>query len=525
MVKINVKLPLEYKAEHINSAVTELLPVEVSEIKEARLLKRTLNLSDKENIFYDVTLGVEFSPEREAGLLKMKKKVSPYPDYTLTLPAYSLNSPPVVVGAGPAGLFAALVLAEQGARPILLERGLAVDERKRKVDAFCTLGILDEECNIQFGEGGAGTYSDGKLKVGSMDKYKMKILSELVSSGATEDIMYSSTAHLGTDKLSEMVKKIREKIIFLGGQVIFGARVSAIKTERSAVKSVLYIKDGEEIELECENLVMATGHSAEDSMRLIINAGGLIEPRGFGIGVRIEHPREYINELVYGKKYKDSLESASYHLVTHLENGRSVYGFCMCPGGSVVAATSTEGGIVTNGMSEFMRDGRNSNAAFLVSVTPADFESSDPLAGIALQRKIERRAFSLTAGYKAPAQSLESLCLGGCSYSEVAPTYPIGTEKIPTTDYLPSYITESLKVAVSDFDSWMPGFYYPGAAVVGPETRSTSPVKVLRGESYEAVGIFGLYPCGEGAGYGGGIISSARDGVIVAEKILCKCEK
>ena len=273
---------------------------------------------------------------------------------------------------------------------------------------------------------------------------------------------------------------------------------------------------------ECESLILTAGHSARDVFEILKNIGAVLEPRGFGIGVRIEHPREYINELVYGKNYPSALETASYHLVTHLKNGRSVYSFCMCPGGTVVPAASEECGIVTNGMSEYLRDGENSNAAFLVSVTPEDFASDDPLAGIELQRKIEKKAYSLTGSYKAPSQSLSSLKDGTLAPPAVQPSYPIGTELISVDEYLPDFVCSSLRESINDFERWMPGFYYPGAAVTGPETRTTSPIRVLRGESGESVTVKGLYPTGEGAGYSGGIVSSARDGIVIAEKILEK---
>ncbi|MBO5010747.1 MAG: hypothetical protein J6D20_08640 [Clostridia bacterium] len=522
MVKLSIKLPLSYSREDIISEILSALPVQRDEIRETAIVKRTLNLSDKSDIHYDAAVAFSASPEREAGLLKMKKKVSEYPSYKLTLPEYKGEMRPVVVGAGPAGLFAALALAESGACPILLERGLDVDARGKRVKSFAHFGALDPECNVQFGEGGAGTYSDGKLKVGSMDKYKMKVLSEFVLAGADEDIMYSATAHVGTDKLPGIVKKIRNKITALGGEVLFGRRLSEIKIKDGKVASVVAkTADGEDA-FKCDSLVLAAGHSARDVFEILKNIGAVLEPRGFGIGVRIEHPREYINELVYGKNYPDILETASYHLVTHLKNGRSVYSFCMCPGGTVVPAASEEGGIVTNGMSEYLRNGENSNAAFLVSVTPEDFGSDDPLSGIDLQRRIERNAYCLTGSYKAPSQSLASLKDGGLSSSEVKPSYKIGTHLFSVNEYLPDYVCSSLSESIADFDSWMPGFYYPGAAVTGPETRTTSPIRVLRDESGESVTVKGLYPTGEGAGYSGGIVSSARDGIMIAEKILEK---
>lgn len=530
MIKTDIKLPINYTKADICDAVLQKLPVERSEIREIRFEKRTLNISDKSNIHYDAQVSLSFSAEREAGLLKMRKQVAKSPDYTLEIPASNMKSRPVVIGAGPAGLACALILAEAGARPILYERGLSVEERSKKVKAFNTLGILDTECNIQYGEGGAGTYSDGKLKVGARDKYKHKVLCEFVECGAPEDIIYSVGAHVGTDKLTDIVKGLRNKIISLGGEVNFDSRLVDIKIKDGAVVGgrVEVGRERRAVDFETDTLILATGHSARDSFELLKKSGALLEARGFGIGLRIEHPREYINELVYGKNAPDGLGTASYHLVTHLPSGRSVYSFCMCPGGSVVAAASESGGIVTNGMSEYLRDGDNSNAALLVSVTPADFESDDALAGLELQRKIENAAFRLAGGdYKAPSQRLDDFKNNKVTqnFGSVKPSYPRDVVSTVAEDYLPEYITNSLRAAMPEFDAWMPGYDYPDAVLTGPETRTTSPVRVLRAENtYEAVGIRGLYPIGEGAGYAGGIISSARDGVMVAEAILKKYE-
>lgn len=523
MIKTDVKLPLEYTTEDIKNSITKVLPIPREEIGEIIIVKRSLNISDKADIHYDATVGISFSEERERGLLKMRKKVFEMPDYSFAPPKSRLSSPPVVVGAGPAGLFAALALAEAGAKPILYERGLPVDERLIKVSSFEKFGILDPECNVQFGEGGAGTYSDGKLKVGGMDKYKMKVLKEFVSQGAPRDIVYTVGAHLGTDKLALIVKGIREKIVALGGEVHFSSKLVSIKMKDGHVVGGEVEKGNVRSSFEAENIILATGHSAKDVFYILKDIGAPLEARGFGIGLRIEHPREYINKLVYGENAPDSLGSASYHLVTHLPNGRSAYSFCMCPGGEVVAAASEEGGIVTNGMSEYARDAENSNAALLISVTPDDFGSDDPLAGIAMQRKIERAAFALTSEYKAPVTSLGAFIAGeSATLGNVNPSYRRGTELFDPKEYLPDFVTDTLKAAVSDFDDWMGGYLYPDAVLCGPETRTTSPVRVLRGASLETVGIEGLYPTGEGAGYAGGIISSARDGLLVAEKLLEK---
>ena len=498
------------------------IPVNREEIKEIRITKRTLNIADKSNIHYDMTVGISLSAEREAGLLKMKKKVRQMDDLSFEIPLCNFTDRPIIVGAGPAGLFAALLLAEAGARPILLERGLDVDERAKKVDSFNKFAVLDPECNIQFGEGGAGTFSDGKLKVGGLDKYKYKVLSEFVSAGAPEDILYTVGAHVGTDKLQNIVKKLRQKIISLGGEVYFSTRLTSFKISDNKIVGCCAEHNGENIEFDSSAVILATGHSARDVFYMLKKSGAALEAKGFGIGLRIEHPREYINELIYGKNAPEGIEAASYHLVTHLQNGRSVYSFCMCPGGSVVAAASEQGGIVTNGMSEYARDGANSNAAFLVSVTPSDFGSDDALAGIELQKKIEQTAFAVAGrNYRAPTTNMGAFMNSQAERkSSVKPTYPVGTEQISPESYLPEYITDSIRAAIPDFDAWMKGFYYPDAVMTGPETRTTSPVRVLRGADFEAFGIKGLYPAGEGAGYAGGIVSSARDGLMVAEAII-----
>ena len=523
MIRTDITAPIGYTEEDLLDRITAHLPVGRDEIKDLRIIRRTLNLSDKSDIHYKMTVALTLDPEREEGLLRMRKKVRPSEDMTFEVPECKLNTRPVVVGAGPAGLFSALVLAEAGARPILYERGLALEERDGRVKLFTTLGILDPECNVQFGEGGAGAYSDGKLKSGAPDKYKLKVLSEFVSHGAPEDIIYSTGAHVGTDRLSSVVRGIREKIISLGGEVHFSSKLVDIKVEDGRVVGGRVEISGSAVDFETDVLILATGHSARDVFELLKGLGVPLEARGFGIGVRVEHPREHIDRAVYGVSPPDGLGAASYHLVTHLPGGRSVYSFCMCPGGTVVAAAGERGSIVTNGMSEYARDGENSNAAILVSVTPKDFPSDDPLAGVELQRSIERRAFALTSGtYRAPSQRMLDFCFDRVSSAtpSVTPTYPLGTVNMRTDEYLPSYVTDSLREAIDDFEAWLPGFYHPEAPMTGPETRTTSPVRTLRSELFEAIGVKGLYPIGEGAGYAGGIVSSARDGVMCAESII-----
>ncbi len=522
MIKTNIKAEIGYTKEALISALCRELPIERHEVKQINILKRTLNLSDKKKIHYDMTVEAELSAEREAGLLKMRKKVFSSERLSFELPLVKAEVRPVVVGTGPAGLFAALALAVSGACPILLERGLPVDERKKKVELFNKLSLLDTECNIQFGEGGAGTFSDGKLKYGAKDKYKSFILEKLVEYGASPDILFSSAAHVGTDLLSEAVKKLREEIISLGGEVHFGTRLTDLITDDGKITGIRAEKNQSELRIETDTVILAAGHSARDTFEMLRQKGIILTPRPFGIGMRIEHKREYVDKMVYGNEAPEGIETASYHLVTHLKSGRSVYSFCNCPGGYVVGASSEEEGIVTNGMSEYARNGENSNAAFLVSLTPDDFGSDDPLAGLLMQRRIEKKAYRLTDSYQAPSLRMEDFLHGNkpTLFGEIKPTYPIGTQLHSPESYLPDFVTESLKEAIPEFDDWMRGFYHPDAIMTGPETRSTSPVRVERLHDFSSVGLKGLYPVGEGAGYSGGIVSSARDGLMAAEHII-----
>ena len=528
MLRIDVSLPLNYTTEDILNRICSTFPVTKCDVKSFEFLKLSLDLADKSDIRYKAALGICFDDELEAKFKLRKKVAKEVEPLEFKYDRYELDGlRPIIIGAGPCGLFAALILAEAGAHPIVLERGLPVDERAKEIDTFVKLGILNEECNIQFGEGGAGTYSDGKLKVGAKNKYKQKILDEFILAGATPDISYSATAHLGTDRLSLIVKNIRKKIIKNGGSFIFGARFTEFIYTNGNLSAVKYIKEGCENIFPCTDVILAIGHSARDTIKALYDKGFQMIPKGFGVGMRIEHPREHINDLVYGKNHDSSLESASYHLVTHLKNGRSVYSFCMCPGGTVVPAASEHGGITTNGMSVFDRNAENSNSALLVSVTPEDFGSDDALAGIEFQRKIERRAFELSGHtYRALSAKMSDIAQNKTPNSmlgSVNPSYPIGTLAISPNEYLPEYISSSLAESFSDFDEWMPGFYMPDAILTGPETRTTSPIRMLRNEiTREALGYANIYPSGEGAGYAGGIVSSAYDGMLTALAILEK---
>ena len=524
MINTDLVLPYGYTHDTVIDALTSHLPIDRSEIGEIRLLRRELIVKDGRAPVYKCSIAFSSSIDKEEGLLKLRNKVSRFEYDTFSSKQSHFDDRPVVAGAGPAGLFGALALAESGARPIVLERGLDVDGRAKKIELFNRFGVLDTECNVQFGEGGAGTYSDGKLKTGAKDKYKYRVLEEFIDGGADESIAYSTSAHLGTDKLPGIVKNIRNKILSLGGEVVFSARLTDVTIKDGRLCQIEYEKNGERVSLPTDTLILATGHSARDTVRMLKDRGAKITPKGFGVGMRIEHPREYINGIVYRDSKEFIEETASYHLVTHLSSGRSVYSFCMCPGGSVVAATSEDSGIVTNGMSEYSRMDDNSNAAILVSVTPADFGSDDPLAGIEFQRKIERVAYNVSGSYKALAISLSDLMEGGKTSGKLAvnPSYPLGVNTASPYDFLPEYIPSSIAEAMPDFDSWLSGFMLPEATFTGPETRTTSPYRIERESDGCATGCYGIYPTGEGAGYAGGIVSSAVDGLKMAEKAIEK---
>lgn len=526
MIRLNnIHLPLDYNNDLVLSKATKALGIEKKAVKSCTIFRRSVDARKKDNIFFMTTLDIELFINEEKICRRCKNAVIAKP-YEYHIEKYTATTRPVVVGAGPAGLFATLILAQSGARPILIERGKDVDNRTNDVNKFWTEGILDETSNVQFGEGGAGTFSDGKLNTGTKDSRQRKVLEEFVSHGAPDEILYNAKPHIGTDKLKSTVKNIRNEIISLGGEVLFETKLIGFEISNNKIISAEVERFGKKEKIETDSIILAIGHSARDTFEMIYDKGLPVEAKAFSVGARIEHLRENIDKAQYGKfAGNKNLGAASYKMNVHLENGRGVYTFCMCPGGKVVNASSEKNRLVTNGMSEFARNEVNSNAALLVGVYPEDFISENPLAGMYFQRELEEKAF-IAGGenYHAPVQRVADFLQNKASTTLGEVTPSIGPDYTLTNlnKCLPEFITDSMRIAIKQMDKKLSGFADGDAILTGTETRSSSPIRILRNENLESVAVKGLYPCGEGAGYAGGIISAAVDGIKCAEKIIEK---
>ena len=514
----SLRLEVGEELSALQGKAAKALGCKAGEIRELKLVKRSLDARKKNDIHYVCAVAVAVAEEGRY-LRRPRKDIAEYKPPVYAIPQVQSDERPVVVGFGPAGMFAALVLARAGARPIVLERGQAVEQRTAAVEAFRQGGPLDPENNVQFGEGGAGTFSDGKLNTGTHDKRMGWVLQEFHKHGAPESVTYDAKPHVGTDVLVDVVRSIRQEVIALGGEVRFGARFERLVIENGAVAAVEYTKAGEKRLQSCRHVILALGHSARDSFEHLLEQGVNMERKPFSMGVRIEHLQKDIDRAQYGRA-RGALPPADYSLNVHLPDGSSAYTFCMCPGGQVFAAASEEGGVVTNGMSYSRRDGDNANAALLVTLHTEDFPGEGVLAGMYWQRAIERRAYAVTGSYRAPAQLVGDFLARRPSAGpgEIAPTYRPGVTWGQLDGVLPDYVTETLRGAIPLFDRKLHGFAQPEGVLTGVETRSSSPLRILRDESGQSA-LRGLYPCGEGAGYAGGIVSAAVDGVRMAEAV------
>jgi len=521
-----IHLQIEHDKPALRETILRALGLESDQLQGYRIRRRGYD-ARKGQVRFVYTLDVEVA--NEAALLKRfrgSRHIGPAPDETYRYPVQAptdMRGRPIVIGAGPCGLFAALSLARMGFRPLLLERGRDVRQRSADVWGFWRRRAFQPESNVQFGEGGAGTFSDGKLHTGIKDRghHMRRILEDLVDCGAPPEILYISKPHVGTLRLVKVVENLRGRIRELGGEVRFEAHVSALLIEGNQVRGV-QLTNGEEVR--GETVVLALGHSARDTFEMLHAAGVQIEPKPFSIGFRIEHPQSVIDAARLGQAAQHPLlGAADYKLVHHCCNGRSVYSFCMCPGGQVVAATSEAGHVVTNGMSHYSRADRNANAGIVVGITPADFESDHPLAGIALQRELEQRAFELGGGnYNAPAQRVGDFLAGRPSAGpgKVIPSYTPGVTWTDLSTALPDYAIDAIRETIPAFERQLRGFAMDDAVLTGTETRTSSPIRIVRDETtLQSPSLRGLYPAGEGAGYAGGIMSAAVDGMKIAEAV------
>ena len=516
----NLKLSLDEPVEALKKSSAKKLDIGVKDIKNFRIIKESIDARKKSNIqfVYSVLLEVDgelkVSSNSDIRIIEEKKAEA------LKTPTIKLKKSPVIIGAGPAGLFAGLFLARSGFKPIIFERGECVEKRTEIVRKYWKTGKLNTEVNVQFGEGGAGTFSDGKLTTRINDAHCETVLEELFRLGAGEEILYKAKPHIGTDVLKTIVLNMRKEILALGGEIKFNSKLTSILSKNEQVTGLL-INDSQEIFTEI--VVLAIGHSARDTYKNLFEAGIVLQQKPFSIGVRIEHPQRLINEAQYGKAAEHPKLGAADYQLFHKIGQRTVYSFCMCPGGLVVASASEPDSIVTNGMSEYLRDRENANSALVVSVNPGDFESNHPLSGIEFQRKWERLAFSLGGSdNSAPVQRLHDFLSGEATgkLGTVKPSYTGKTKVCDLNLCLPAFVTNPMKEAIKVFDNKIKGFGMCDSILTGVETRTSSPVRILRNNDLEVEAIKGIYPAGEGAGYAGGIMSAAVDGIKIAEQII-----
>ncbi|KWU28588.1 MULTISPECIES: NAD(P)/FAD-dependent oxidoreductase [Burkholderia] len=524
-----IKLPLDHPESALEAAIRARLAelgVAPDGLLRYTVFRRAHDARKRADIKLTYIVDIEVNDEAAAlERIAGKPNCGVTPDmayhFVTKAPEHADFLRPVVIGMGPCGLFAGLILAQMGFRPIILERGKAVRERTKDTFGLWRKSVLNPESNVQFGEGGAGTFSDGKLysQIKDPNHYGRKVLDEFVKAGAPEDILYLSRPHIGTFRLVSMVEKMRASIHELGGEVRFETRVDDIEIDQGKVRA-LKLSNGET--LRCDRVVLAVGHSARDTFQMLHDRGVYIEAKPFSLGFRIEHPQGLIDRSRFGKfAGHKQLGAADYKVVHHASNGRAVYSFCMCPGGTVVAATSEPGRVVTNGMSQYSRAERNANAGIVVGITPDDYPGG-PLAGIAFQRKWEERAFELGGGdYRAPGQLVGDFIAGrpSTSLGAVEPSYKPGVTPTDLGTALPDYVIEAIREALPEIDKKIAGFAMHDAVLTGVETRTSSPIRIRRKDDYQSMNVEGLYPAGEGAGYAGGIYSAAIDGIEVAQAV------